>query len=1733
MRNHHFFILKNKLSFFLNVFFIFFLFQSQALAEELLLNEKRLKAADDYYSHSLLVEANTSFSTLEKLEHKVNAKQAIDNKDWYGARYSFARVVSVDPKDFHAWFLLARVFIELKAINTHQNYQEGLDCALTKAYQLAPSELDKAAVLWMAYRFVEDAQYNNQDLRKAALTLRDVTQIEARIQDLLAQYPTVFSPYYIDIPQRTDIGSACISWTYPLVKNRAFQYEDYVNLTPKVKDLAVIARGNKLCLEGLQFGNNYQLSFKKGFAGEGVKLEKEESLKFYVPHRKPTIRFRERGYILPAHGPQMIPFVAVNVDKVELKIVHIPERNIPSVQANWFSNQVPIWAMGQLKEEYGEVVWQGIYHSKGEMDKTAISGLPIDEILGKKLQPGVYVIEARVNEKSYEQDEFATQALVISDIGLSTYKGKDGLHVYARSLHLAKPLAGVEVSLIARNNRELAKAKTTVNGLVSFDKAILNGQGGNVPAFLTASFKGQQFTVLNLRNEAFDLASHGAAGRAFQGAIEGYLTSERGIYRPGETVHFVSLLRDDKGQAATKLPLTLRLYRPDGVLAHETLLEDKGIGGYAFDFQLSGTSQTGTWMASIFVDPKGAEIGHSAFEIQDFVPPQIEVKTSSHQEKMVPHENNTVSVSAQYFFGSSGANLTVEAESNLVKRDKPIPGWETYHFGLEEEQWSPQKFKQVKTHTDEKGQANITTLVDRVPQTSHLLQLETTVTVFEMGGRAQTAKEITPFWHQPYAIGISPRFKEGVVPFHTKAVFDVIALTSEGKLQSLPSLRYTLFTEEHDYIWFRSGGDWQYEIVVRDKAVANGVLTLAENRPTSLTLPVDTGRYRLEVLDEKAGIVSSIRFCAGWHQTQEAPDRPDLLEIKSTPIESGKAKVNVNSPFEGELFLAVAGDNFKPLETRRIKKGTSTVELSLKGIDISPQSYLLATVFRPGDPKNAQMPSRAMGVAWLQDEKSTIASKIDFKIKTPQAIKSNQPLQVEVEIPSKAGTPLNMAVAVVDEAILSLVGYKTPDPFAHFFGQKQLPYEVRDSYGLLINPYGTRPGSFEVGGDSFSSRALAELSARPYKIISLFSGVIDATGQKTIQVPFELPEFSGKLRVMVIMWDKTSVGSNQAHVIVRDEIDMYLALPRFLAPGDVATIPLILRNVDAKEETYQVSLEANGKTQRQTIHLKKDQERKIPFKQTFSDPGVKKIQVKLKGDKGFTLSRSFDITSRQKTQSLSLAHYGILEPGQHLILDNALLSNFEPKNSRVVLTLGGVPELGRQELIQELQTYPYHCLEQTTSRLLANAYDLTNKTCSKETDDCAKAFIPGFNQLSALQKFDGSFALWSTNAGTEPWLSLYVADVLNIIEQKEIAVPLAMTTSLHQWIREIQQRGIHHVSDISLVAYAHYLTAKQGKETLRELQFFADNHEKHIVLRQDCAFIAAAFAHFGEASLASKWFDKAIQNNTTGDNERRMFGSVLRDKALLVALMGETTINHPKLNQLAHELVACARDVKYFSTQEKAWLIRASEALTQHQKNYEVVLNDKTYQKETTLKEHFKAGDLKNPKRLTNQGKSPLYYTLRVVGEPIDTTLVPQKGFEIKREIYQLNGESATLSGLKSGERYVVVIKGKRLQDTLHHVMVVDLLPAGFEIETAKLSDSVLEQYFPWLGKLTQASRIEGRDDRFVAAFDSQKTDFTAAYVVRAVTKGQFTYPAVYVESMYQPEQFKYGSQERIEITQE
>jgi uncharacterized protein YfaS (alpha-2-macroglobulin family) len=349
-----------------------------------------------------------------------------------------------------------------------------------------------------------------------------------------------------------------------------------------------------------------------------------------VPGRKPAVSFSGTGYVLPREGSAGLPLTTVNVAKVNLRLVRINERNlVPSIGADKLTMSFETSDVDDLIRQSGSLVWHGEMTVSGERNRPVVTAIPLSDILRDK-GPGVYLaIVDRPDAKADDDRAPATNWVLVSNLGLTSYTGSDGMALEVRSLADAKPVPGVALKLYARNNGELAAVTTDADGLARIPGGMLHGSGGDEPAAVLAYGPGGDFNFLEVGRAAFDLSDRGVSGRPPPGPVDAYLYTERGIYRPGESVHLTALVRDDKADATAGLPVTLRLIRPDGVEVERRQLTSDQLGGHSEDFALARDARIGTWRAELKLDPKAAPVGSVEFRVEDFVPPQLKVELSA------------------------------------------------------------------------------------------------------------------------------------------------------------------------------------------------------------------------------------------------------------------------------------------------------------------------------------------------------------------------------------------------------------------------------------------------------------------------------------------------------------------------------------------------------------------------------------------------------------------------------------------------------------------------------------------------------------------------------------------------------------------------------------------------------------------------------------------------------------------------------------------------------------------------------------------------------------------------------------------------------------------------------------------------------------------------------------------------------------------------------------------------
>ncbi len=1550
----------------------------------------------------------------------------------------------------------------------------------------------------------------------------------------LARADSYFDVYDMQVQNDRDVPEVCFSFSDSLPSAREATLEDYVAVAPPFQAV-VTPRGSSLCIAGFAFGKRYQVTLLNGLPGAqaGAALEGDRYYDLYMADRPASVGFRGgNGYILPSALADGLPLRTVNLEEASLRLIRINDRNLVQQLARGRLN-ASLWEydVEDLANLDGEIVWQGtIEVPNSERNVSVDTIVPVGEVLGT-LEPGVYVAAARDPKAEDYWDPVASQWFVVSDIGITSFTADNGLYVYARSLGDAQPLAGVEVSLLAQNNEELGRLTTDAEGFARFEAGLTRGSGGNSPRALLLYGPGGDFNLLDLGGPVLDLVDRGIDGRRVPGTLDAFLYAERGIYRPGESVYLSTLLRDASAKAVDDTPLTFKVWRADGAEYRTYSVKDGGGGAFELQIDLPGSARTGLWEVTAHVDPKGPAIGRTSFEVEDFVPPQIEFDLSTPTKTMNLEDIITVDVDADYLYGAPAGDLPGEYTLVVQRAGSPFPTLPGYDFGLVQDRFSPLRSEPVSFVTAPDGTATIEAWPDILPDTTQPLEASVRVAIFDLGGRPVYRRITVPVEWQPYHIGIKPRFQNGSVGEGDLAAFDVIAVDRAGEdvaADLVSELSYAVLREEYDYVWYRSGGQWYAEWVVRESIVDSGDLQLSPGQPATVEFKPDWGLYRLEVFDDSTEVATSVRFSGGWW-TDPTADRPDEVEValdKETYRAGETARAFVKPPFDSRVLITVADSDVRWSQTVEISAEGGFVDIPVAD-DWTAGVYVLATAFPSSPATKEMMPRRAVGVDWLALDMSE--RSLEVAIAVPEMIRPSQQLTVPVSVSGAApGAEVWVTLAAVDDAVLQLTGYQAPDPLDYYLGKRALDVGIRDVYGYLIRAEGDSIAGLRNGGDQ-EGRNLESLPERSSKVVSLYSGLVEVGADGTAQVTLDIPDFNGRLRLMAVAWSPLRIGAAETTMIVRAPLIAEMTLPRFLAPGDVADVTLSLRNLDGKPGDYRIEIATNGivtldSTTFAANGLKQGDEQRAKRKMTGETIGVATVTLSVSGPDGYSLVREKRISVRPASATMTERLVSSLPAGRSLTVTPDVAAAYYQQTASAALTLSSVPDYDVPGLLEALDRYPYGCAEQTVSRALPLLYvdDVAASLGVIEEGDISQRVQQAVYRLANMQLGYGAYGLWGPWSDGEVWLTAYITDFMTRAREKGYHVPEAGYAKSLEWLKRQVNGWLDGPGAYTGYAYAQYVLARAGAGDLSDLRYFFETRWQELPTPMARAQFAAALAWMGDLERARAGFANLEPESYDASYRWRDYGSSLRDEAAALALMAESgAIEDRKLVSLADRLARNFATKRYLSTQEMSWLLLATNEMVKRAGDVRISVDG---QRQAASKAPFYAyldfGKGKESVTVTNDGKGPLFQVVTVTGVPEQPLPAEENGFTLRRRIFDLDGLPVQLGSMKQGENYLVLIEGRSHDGREHDVLVVDLLPAGWEIENADLGQGVPLEAFPWLGKLSWTQATEARDDRFAAALtlSSNRQGFRVAYMARAVTPGSFVLPGVFVEDMYQPE---------------
>lgn len=1547
-----------------------------------------------------------------------------------------------------------------------------------------------------------------------------------------------FRAQWVDVYPDRDDPRACVQFTDPLPLARTVNLEAYVRLDPMVPyELSV--EGTSLCLDGLRHGDTYNITVLRGLpaAEGGDRTFDDFTYALSVDNRQASASFRGSAYVLPRGGEGTVPLATVNVDLVDVELLRINDRNlIDQVVRERVGDALDGWDIDDIRDNQGELVWSGDMPVERVENREVTTGLPITEVLTEP-EPGVYLVVATIHdddEESYYYDDRATQWVIISDIGLTTFLGADGLHVAVRSLSTGAAVAGASVDLIARNNEVLGSAVADEQGLAAFSPGLTLGEGGRRPGMVQARVGDLDFGFLSLVGAAFDLSDRGVAGRATAGPIDGYFYTERGVYRPGERVEVTGLLRDSQALSLSSLPLTVSLLRPDGVEIDRQVLSDQGLGGYHYGYALSAAARSGTWTLLAYVDPKGDPVGEVDFQVEDFVPVRIRLDMVAEQDAVRPGEATTIDVTAEYLYGAPAAGLPGEATVLLRPNSNPWPAYSGYRFGMAQEVFEPVREPLPFADTDEQGQGRIYLALDDMPDTSIPLEAVIRASVFDVGGRPVNDSLTLPVRSERPAIGVRPLF-DGAVEYDSEAGFELILIDGEGRRIEGSGLRYELVKEQYRYYWWWRGS-WDYEFSTYDVPVTDGALAIAADGATTLSFPVDWGRYRLDVFDPATGAASSVRFTAGWWVSPNQSETPDQLDIAfdQPSYRIGEtARIAVDAPYAGEMLLVIANEGVIESRNVTMPEGGTVIELGV-GEDWGVGAYALATLYRAGediDPDRGVFgPGRAVGVSWMAVDMSD--RTLDIAMDTPDVVRPRGTFDLQVEVDGiEAGEPAFMTVAAVDEGILLLTRFQSPDAVDYYYGQRRLGVEMRDLYGRLIVSEGRR-GQLRFGGDGEDEALFDQQASTPpvrtVRTVALFSGIVAVGPDGRTTIPLEIPDYNGELRLMVVAWTHDAVGSADAPLTVRDPVVSEVTLPRVLAPTDRAQVTLSLHNVDGPAGTYMAQLTTDGPIAVEgggsfEVELAEDGRFTDNVVVTADTVGIGDIALALSGPNGFEVTRTWQIAVRAAQPFVTDRIAGLLEPGQTLLIDDALFAEYLPNTPELAASFSTRPNFDVPGLVRALDRYPYGCAEQTTSRAMPLLYlsDVAEAWGDDDeqpvnVDDRIRGAIA---RLMSYQAWSGAFSRWDPYGSEDPWLTAYVMDFLTRAREEGYNVPDRAYQRGLDWMADYVTWYDSRNSCQPAAAYALYTLARAGQADIGDLRYYADTCMTQFQTPLARGQLGVALAEYGDQARSQLAFGLADQPRVTGVSLRD-YGTPLRDDAALVALMAEAGIRDEAWFEMAESAALQFSRSRYTSTQENAWLLLAAHALLEGQEDMTLSVNGDAQPPTSEILDLIPSvAELMAGLRVGNEGDSLVHRTVTVRGVPDAPRPAESNGLQVFREFMRTDGTAfdPATDTLTQNELLVVVIEVRPAGDFVHDLLIVDLIPAGLEIENPRIGESRGLEELAMDLSLSYPEHVEMRDDRFVAAINSSNV-VRVAYLARAVTPGDFVLPPSFAEDMYMPE---------------
>ncbi|WP_234888030.1 alpha-2-macroglobulin family protein [Aeromonas caviae] len=1456
--------------------------------------------------------------------------------------------------------------------------------------------------------------------------------------------------------------------------------------------------------------------------------------------------FTASGMVLPLREELRLPISAVNVDEVNIDFFRIDAEYLPRFLAEYRPGAgMGNWDLEQVTQR-AKRVFSGRYALALDANRRETRLINVKE--PQLAEAGVYfAVMSPLGNYDWRKE---TTYFAVSDMGLSARRYRDRLEVFVSSLATAEPLKEVQLSLLDEKGNRLQVQQTDPRGHRRFEQV----QG----ARLLLAEQGKHLAVLRLDGAALDLSTFDLGTQPWQ-AQQLYLFSGRDLYRPGERLDSEILLKGQDGQLLPGMAVELEVKQPDGQLLEQKRLLPDPLGAAHYGLRLPQDAPLGRW--TITLKTSAGSRFEWPFLVEEFLPERLKLQLGKGPdgELQSPEAALTLPLQGDYLYGAPASGTKAKAEVKISRATMPFTQWQEFTLGdvLLAEQ--AKVLEPVNLTLNAQGQGAFL-LQDELDGVRALGPLEVAyrVSLSEPGGRAvnrsrtQYGWPAGSQWPALRADFVAERV-EGGKPLP----FQILNLDDQGQPVA-GEVKVRLVNEYRDYYWHYADGEgWKYEFNSQPYLEQEQTLQLDGKGPTPLSLPLAAGWYRLEV-ENSQGHQSSLRFEIGSYAwggggEQARPDKIAITLDKRAYQAGDKAKVTLVAPRAGKgLLLVEDGDGLRWWQRIELK-GADGDAKDARGefeIPVSPewQRHDLHISAQIAAPDSASRPVgkqqgqslRSVGLVPLTLDRE--ARRLPLTLSAPD--KAVPLTRLEVTATSTPNSQGRVVLAAVDRGVLNISDYKPLDPFEIFFGRKRFAQDLFDNYGQVIPPQDGKLARLNYGGDAPALKKGGALESR-VEVAALWSGEVNFDESGKAVIPLDLPNFNGELALMALAWNEQQVGQAERAIKVVSPLVAEIGWPRFGARGDETRALVQLRNMSGEDQTLSLAWTLSGGLQAgaelpTTLALKQGEEHWLTLPLHVSGAsGVARLQLAASG-KGFEVNREWSLPLRSPWPAETRQRYQMLAPNQQMSFAQDELAGLDPANLQGLLSLSGTPPWDPAAQWQALAQYPYACLEQTLSR--AWPYELTtaaereawSQSLPKQDKATAEAEVQRalLQRLQRLQLPSGGFGLWDGRSDEEQWLTAYAADYLLTRKEAGEAVPEAMLSQalgrLQSYLTDGQYgerwSSAPEHSRLAYQAYSAYVLARVGKAPLATLRLIWEQQADHARSGLPLLHLSLALSAMGDEQNAAKALARA-QATERGDDYLGDYGSPLRDEALELSLLRQHKLAAERWPDLSAKVADTLAHRQWLSTQERLALLRLArfDPAVDWQARVTSSLGSGSLSGSAPLQ--LGAPEALAASTVTNEGKGSLYVQRTLVGYPEQAPARISQGMSVTRSWFNSDGQPFDPAKVKVGD-LVVVRLNVSSESAVPDALLVEMVPAGFELENPALGNSIKLEELSIEGKPAWQSEWndylkhqEFRDDRYTAALDlSEGSNQQLVYLMRAVTPGRYQVPPTQMEDMYRPE---------------